>query len=137
MLSAPLNRHNPRTKYITARSGSSRQRRFPIAAEATTSSTSATGSCSVSTPSRSGNPCRAGEAGVPGADSGTAADSGSKVADSGIEAPGRDELILVDLRPTGSFAQLREDALKPPPQGAYRQRVLPPLTWINALSNRH
>src|SRR4051794_35998189 len=105
MLSAPLNRHNPKTKYIVVRSGSSRQRRFPAAADAITSSTRAAGSCSVSTPSRSGNPCSADETGTARAVGESAADLGGKVADSGTEAPGEDELILVDLRPTGSFAQ--------------------------------
>jgi hypothetical protein len=113
MLSAPLNRHNPRTKYITVRSGRSRHRRFPVVAEPTTSSTSATGTCFVSTPSRSGNPCSADEGRPARVDDETTADLGGKVADSGIEAPGKDGLILVDLRPTGSFTPSGKGAPAP------------------------
>src|SRR3954452_9328007 len=115
MLSAPLNRHNPKTKYTTVWSGSSRQRRFPPPAGATTTSTRAGGTCSVSTPSRSGNPRSVGEEPAAGADDETPADLGCKVADSGIEAPGKDGLILVDLRPTGSFTRSGQGAPEPPP----------------------
>jgi hypothetical protein len=136
MLSAPLNRHSPRTKYITARSGSSRHRRFPRAADPTTSSISVTGTCSVSTLSRSGNPCSAGEEPTAEADGQTKTDLGGKAADSGIEAPGKDGLIVVDPRPPRASPH-SVGARPKPPADADDQRVIPPPTCANTISNRH
>ena len=58
MLSAPLNRHNPSTKYTTVRAGSSRRRFSRHPARSITSSTMPGLISPVSTPARPGTPVR-------------------------------------------------------------------------------